>query len=93
MIPFLSKMENSQIGVQSVTRDTEEDVSKRKDDDDVEDVEETPEVAGVEDDEKRRLQWQGNEKSWMRSFPDESTSAHEEASSTKAHRTLQFTSV
>ena len=42
-------MENSQTGAQTVTRDDEEDVSKKQEED--EDVEEAQEVAGVEDDE------------------------------------------
>ena len=50
-------MENSQIGAQSLKRDNEEDVSKRKDEDEVEDVEMN-----------MKMQWQRNERSWMRWF-------------------------
>ena len=42
-------MENSHTGAQSVTRDDEEDVSKKQEED--EEVDETAELAGVENDE------------------------------------------
>ena len=47
----LSRMENSQTCAQSVMRDDDEDVSKRQDGYEDEEVDETPEDAGVEDDE------------------------------------------
>ena len=50
-------MENNQIGAQSVKRDNEEDVSKRKDEDEVEDVEMN-----------MKMQWQRIKRSRMRWF-------------------------
>ena len=44
-------MENSQTCAPSVVRDDDEDVSKRQDGHEDEEVDETPEDAGVEDDE------------------------------------------
>ena len=63
-------MENSQIGAKSVKRDDEEEVSKRKDEDAVEDVEVN-----------MRMQWQRNLEILDAVVPDESTSCHVEASS------------